>query len=135
MGRIKTKKFSPYSKPYPPNKPLERIVEHYNDKTFMVNDYETLDITDIQADKLYVEFHKDYDGYCKVELTFNNTKLIDNPHYQTQLKQYEIDLKNYKAELKLWNAENKKYLAEKAQQDKELRLKQFEKLKKEFENG
>lgn len=135
MSKAQTRKFSHYNKPYPPHKPLEQITEYYNDQTFTVGDYESLDISNIKADQLEVEFEIGYDNSYKCHLTFKHTKLVDNPHYETQLKQYEIDLKNYKTELKWWNSENKKYLAEQAKQAKESRKKQFEQLKKEFGDG
>lgn len=125
-------KFNPYSKPVEPVKPSEP------DKMVLTQDYsKSIKVCDSEVVELSGKYRVDFiDEYCAEIVPL---ELVENIHYENQLKhyhsslkKYETSFKQYKKELKQYNADLKVY--QETQKEKELdrKRKLLEQLKKEL---
>ena len=87
------------------------------------------------ADYFEVEANDDGDGYSSPCLVFKKAKQRKNTHYKAQLNRYEVELAKHKEALAKWKANKARWDAETETENKAHRLKQYERLKKEFEKG
>lgn len=98
------KVFCPYSKPYPPNKPRKKLIKSITVKEINLGNYNSVDLTEElrHVDTIYCEGEKDYDDCINITIFFQKQTEIDNPTYDTQLKEYQRKYTEYKRELKEW---------------------------------
>lgn len=140
------KKFNPYNKPLPPYKPTEpskTILKEEVIKEIPYDESQKIEldsIKDIPAKYITIDVHYDSEYVNDIIIVFYNEVEVDNPNYNTlmkdynkQYKIYEANLKDYEDELKVYNEKLEIYNKEQEEREKKARLEQYKKLKKEFE--
>jgi hypothetical protein len=127
------KKFDPYSKPYPPLKPLETILKPPVIKKESYKGYAYVTIPD-GAKEISIGAEENYRDGVTINVTFRREQeYIPNPNLEKEKKAYLEKYKVYKEELKEWKAQKKIYDQEQEEKAKKQREAQYLRLKEEFE--
>ena len=124
--------FSPYSKPYPPNKPRKKVKKSVFINEINIGNYGKISLTEElkKADYIYCEADIDRDEYANnIKLSFSTETEVDNEEYGQQLKEYKNKYLEYKRQLKEWEELKIKY----NQEEEKKILKQKKQLKKELD--
>jgi hypothetical protein len=136
--KVKTKKFSPYSKPYPPQEP-----QQFTDKYVCVlskpnqGNYFAIQVSEIPKDAEYIYLEGSHDNYgdnVDIDVSYGKTEKVENPHYKSSYQKYLEDKVEYDKKLKQFNKDLKEYNKQQKLEAKASRQRQYEKLKKEFED-
>lgn len=125
-------KFNPYSRPVEPVKPSEP------DKMVLTQDYsKSIRVCDSEVVELSGKYIIDFIDQYRAEIV--PLELVENIHYEKQLKNYHSSLKKYetsfrqyKKELEQYNADLKVYQETQKEKDLAQKRKLLEKLKKEL---
>jgi hypothetical protein len=129
------KKFDPYSKPYPPLKPLETILKPQAEETESHYGGHAYVIIPDGVKEISVDVERDCDDDVSINISFHKEReYIPNPNFEKENKVYLEKYKIYKAELKEWKAQKKIYDQEQEEKAKKQREAQYLRLKEEFEN-
>lgn len=139
---MRRRKFSPYGKPYRPDKPKEFLslphvlcsLDFAESGWYHSRIKITDEIRDCIQQATHVELHyeDDYEIGKEARIDFLTEKEVKNPRYEDQLVAYEREYAVYKEELAWWKAEKVKYDAKEAEKKEAAERKQLERLQKKY---
>jgi len=134
------RKWSPYSKPTRPSKPLETFQDDRPILSFTLSPYEVVEFTPEQREVLHsatrcelTDIECDYEsGHSYAYLVFRTSEERKNPNYEEDLIAYKQKYAEYREELKWWNSEKKKRDAIEAEEKQAKEIREYERLKAKY---
>ena len=133
---MKKRKWSPYNKPFRPQKPLKILTGTRTILSFSLRHDDIVKISPEHqkllqtATECCIKIEDDDTVY----LRFKTNQEQENPNYEQQLEAYKIKYAEYREELKWWNTEKKKKDAIEAEKIEAKDKREYERLKAKYEN-
>jgi len=137
------RKWSPYSKPTRPSKPLETFQDDRPILSFTLSPYEVVEFTPEQREVLHsatrceltdieCDGSSEIPGDSYAHLVFRTSEERKNPNYEEELIVYKQKYIEYREELRWWNSEKKKRDAIEAEKKQAKELREYERLKAKY---